>query len=74
MGNAFLSHIRETDGLYHVVRAFDDTDIMHTELEVDPIRDMEIIARELLLKDLEFVEKRIDEATKILNRSANKNT
>lgn len=38
LGNAFLSHIREVDGIFHVVRAFDDPDIIHTEIHVDPIR------------------------------------
>ena len=54
LGNAFLSHIRETDGIYHVVRAFDDENVSHTELTVDPIRDMEIISTELILKDLDY--------------------
>ena len=64
LGNAFLSHIREVDGIYHCVRAFDDPDIVHTELEVDPIRDLEIISKELRMKDLQYCEKRIDESKK----------
>lgn len=40
LGNAFLSHIRETDAIFHVVRAFDDPEITHTENEVNPVRDM----------------------------------
>lgn len=52
LGNAFLSHIQAVDGIYHVVRAFDDPDIIHEEGEVDPIRDMEIIIGELIAKDL----------------------
>jgi obg-like ATPase 1 len=52
LGNAFLSHIQAVDGIYHVVRAFDDPDIVHEEGEVDPIRDMEIIIGELIAKDL----------------------
>jgi len=72
LGNAFLSHIKETDAIYHVVRAFDDPEIMHTELEVDPVRDMEIISKELLLKDLEFLEKRLVEVKKVLGRSNDK--
>jgi obg-like ATPase 1 len=51
LGNAFLSHIAAVDGIYHVVRAFDDADIIHQEGEVDPIRDMEIIHDELIAKD-----------------------
>ena len=59
LGNAFLSHINEVDGLYHVVRVFEDPTIVHTELEVDPIRDMEIVSNELVFKDLEIVDRRI---------------
>lgn len=53
LGNAFLSHISATDGIFHVVRAFEDEEIVHTELSVDPVRDMKIICDELCLKDLE---------------------
>lgn len=52
LGNAFLSHISEVDGIYHVVRAFKNEEVIHEEGEVDPIRDMEIITNELLAKDL----------------------
>jgi len=61
LGNAFLSHIREVDGFFHVVRAFEDPEVTHTEIEVDPIRDMEIISEELIFKDLDYLGKRIDE-------------
>jgi len=61
LGNHFLSHIKEVDGIYHVVRAFDDDDITHEENSIDPVRDMEIIRDELVAKDLEFVDKRIRE-------------
>jgi GTP-binding protein YchF len=57
-GNAFLSHIRETDLIVHVVRCFDDENVIHVEGGVDPARDIMIINNELLLKDLESVEKR----------------
>lgn len=57
-GNAFLSHIREVDLIVHVVRCFDDDDIIHVEGSVDPERDIRIIEDELILKDLETVEKR----------------
>jgi obg-like ATPase 1 len=53
LGNAFLSHISAVDGIYHVVRAFPDEDIMHNEGEIDPIRDIEIINGELRSKDLQ---------------------
>lgn len=55
LGNAFLSHIAAVDGIYHVVRAFDNPDVVHVEESVDPIRDLDIIQSELCKKDLEFV-------------------
>ncbi|MFV1885062.1 MAG: redox-regulated ATPase YchF [Balneola sp.] len=59
-GNAFLSNIRETDLIIHVVRCFHDDDIIHVEGDVNPDRDIAIIESELILKDLESVEKRVD--------------
>ncbi|MEX0906270.1 MAG: redox-regulated ATPase YchF [Balneolaceae bacterium] len=59
-GNAFLSHIREVDLIVHVVRCFDDDDIIHVEGSIDPERDIHIIEDELILKDLESVEKRVE--------------
>lgn len=59
-GNAFLSHIREVDLIVHVVRCFDDDDVIHVEGSVDPERDIRIIEDELILKDLETVEKRVE--------------
>jgi len=44
LGNHFLSNIKEVDGIYHVVRAFEDEDVTHTEADVNPVRDMEIIS------------------------------
>lgn len=58
-GNAFLSHIREVDLIVHVVRCFDDDNVVHVEGSVDPRRDIHIIEDELILKDLESVEKRL---------------
>ena len=52
LGNAFLSHIREVDGIYHVVRAFENPEVTHTEIDVDPVRDLGIISTELCLKDI----------------------
>jgi hypothetical protein len=63
-GNAFLSHIREVDLIIHVVRCFDDDDIIHVEGNVDPERDIRIIEDELILKDLESVEKRLNNLQK----------
>lgn len=59
LGNQFLSNIRLTDAICHVVRCFDDTDITHVEGSVDPIRDIEIINLELILADLQTVENRL---------------
>ena len=63
-GNAFLSHIREVDLIVHVVRCFDDNDIIHVEGSIDPERDVSIIEDELILKDLESVEKRLENLRK----------
>jgi ribosome-binding ATPase len=63
-GNAFLSHIREVDLIIHVVRCFDDPDVVHVEGSVDPERDIRIIEDELILKDLESIEKRVDNLKK----------
>jgi len=60
LGNAFLSHVRAVDGIFQVVRAFDDADITHVEGDVNPTRDMEIIQNELRLKDIEWTEKALD--------------
>ncbi len=63
-GNAFLSHIREVDIIVHVVRCFVDDDVIHVEGGIDPIRDIQIIDSELLYKDLESIEKRVDRLKK----------
>lgn len=62
LGNAFLSHIKACDGIFHMIRVFDDEDITHVEGNVDPIRDIEIINNELRYKDLEFAKKVFKEA------------
>ncbi|PIR34424.1 MAG: redox-regulated ATPase YchF [Alphaproteobacteria bacterium CG11_big_fil_rev_8_21_14_0_20_44_7] len=59
LGNKFLSHIREMDAIAHVLRCFEDDDITHVEGNVDPIRDAEIIETELILADLESIDKRM---------------
>ena len=69
LGNAFLSHIKEVDGIYHVVRAFEDEIIIHEEGDVNPIRDMEIIWEELILKDLSHAEKALEEVDKVIKRT-----
>ncbi|KAI8901900.1 P-loop containing nucleoside triphosphate hydrolase protein [Globomyces pollinis-pini] len=60
LGNAFLSHIIAVDGIFHLVRGFDDPEVIHVEGEVDPIRDVEIIHEELRLKDTEFMNKLVN--------------
>ncbi|EFW98850.1 GTP-binding protein [Grosmannia clavigera kw1407] len=64
LGNAFLSHIRAVDAIFQVVRCFDDAEIIHVEGDVNPVRDLEIIREELQLKDIEFVEKALENQKK----------
>jgi hypothetical protein len=64
LGNQFLANIRETDAIVHVVRCFEDADVIHTMGSVDPVRDIEIINTELVLSDLDSVQKRIDKSHK----------
>jgi len=64
LGNKFLSNIRMTDAIVHVVRCFDDDNVIHVEGGADPLRDVEIINMELVMADMEMVERRIDKAKK----------
>src|SRR5574344_2125114 len=64
LGNQFLANIRETDAIIEVLRCFEDENITHVEGSVDPIRDMDIIETELMIADLESLEKRFDQAQK----------
>lgn len=64
LGNQFLANIRETDAIVHVVRCFDDDNVVHVDGSIDPVRDKDIIDTELILKDLETMEKRIDKLKK----------
>lgn len=66
LGNKFLSHIREVDAIIHVVRCFDDDDIIHVEGSVDPQRDIETINLELILSDIEILDRRIDRSKKAM--------
>ncbi|KAL6717801.1 Obg-like ATPase [Lecanora helva] len=68
LGNAFLSHIRAVDAIFQVVRCFDDAEIIHVEGDVDPIRDLTIIGEELRIKDIEFVEKALENLKKQTRR------
>jgi obg-like ATPase 1 len=65
LGNSFLSHVRAVDGIFQVVRAFDDAEVIHVEGDVNPIRDMEIIQNELRLKDIDWVEKTLVQKAKL---------
>lgn len=64
LGNKFLANIRETDAILHVLRCFDDANVVHVDGSVDPVRDKEIIDAELQLKDLETVESRLQKVQK----------
>ncbi|MCB0569414.1 MAG: redox-regulated ATPase YchF [Phaeodactylibacter sp.] len=64
LGNQFLANIREVDAIVHVVRCFEDGNVVHVDGNVDPVRDKEVIDLELLFKDLETVEKRLDRLRK----------
>ena len=75
LGNQFLGNIRETDAILHVLRCFDDDNIIHVDESVDPVRDKETIDMELQLKDLETVEKKrekIQRAARTGNKEAQK--
>src|SRR5512138_1294691 len=64
LGNQFLSHIRQVDAVAHVLRCFDDPDVVHVANRVDPRGDRDVVETELMLKDLESVEKRRERAQK----------
>src|SRR5216117_940693 len=64
LGNQFLSHIREVDAVVHVIRSFEDPDVVHVMGPVDPVRDHDVITSELALADLAVVERRLDKTRK----------
>ncbi len=66
LGNKFLSHIREVDAIVHVVRCFEDSNITHVEGTIDPIRDIDTINLELILSDIEILDRRIERAKKAM--------
>ena len=66
LGNKFLSHIRETDAICEVVRCFEDSNVVHVDGNIDPIRDIETINLELIFADIETIEKRLEKAKKML--------
>ncbi|MBP5295496.1 MAG: redox-regulated ATPase YchF, partial [Lachnospiraceae bacterium] len=65
LGNQFLSHIREVDAIIHVVRCFEDPNVVHVDGSVDPVRDIETISFELIFADLDVLEKRIGRTAKL---------
>lgn len=69
LGNQFLGHIRQVNAIVHVVRCFDDTDIVHVSGQVDPIEDIEIINMELALADLEVVQRKLSNLPKLMKNS-----
>ena len=64
LGNQFLANIREVDAIIHVLRCFEDPDVTHVEGRIDPIRDAEVVETELMLADLDSLEKRLVAAQK----------
>jgi len=68
LGNKFLSHIREVDALVHVVRCFEDPDIVHVTESIDPVRDIQIVLTELILADAETVRKRLEKISRDVKR------
>ena len=64
LGNKFLSHIREVDAIIHMIRCFDSSDIQNVNPDVNPIRDLEIIETEMMLADLDSIQKRLDKKNK----------
>jgi len=72
LGNQFLANIRETDAILHVLRCFDDGNIVHVDGSVDPVRDKEVVDTELQIKDLETVENRIKKVEKMATTGGDK--
>lgn len=72
LGNQFLGNIRQTDAIIHVLRCFDDGNVVHVDGSVDPVRDKEIIDTELQLKDLESIESKISKVEKLATMGGNK--
>ena len=65
LGNQFLANIREVDAIVHVVRCFEDSNIVHVDGSIDPLRDIETINLELIFSDLEILERRIAKTAKV---------
>src|SRR5436190_22157271 len=74
LGNKFLSNIRETDAIIHVVRCFVDSNVVHVSGSVDPLRDIDVINTELMLADLDSVEKRFKKVEKLAKTATDPKT
>lgn len=72
LGNAFLSHVKACDGIIHVMRAFEDDDIIHSDDKVDPVADINTITHELRLKDIDFLNKKLENHIKQKSAAASK--
>lgn len=72
LGNQFLGNIRETDAILHVLRCFDDPNVVHVDGQINPVRDKETIDYELILKDLESVEKKMQRTEKMAKTGSDK--
>ena len=73
LGNKFLSHIREVDAIVHVVRCFEDENIIHVDGSIDPARDIEVVELELIFADLETVERRVEKSLRLVHGGDKKN-
>ena len=71
LGNKFLSNIRETEAIIHVLRCFDDTNIVHVDGKINPMSDKEVVEYERILKEIEVVDKRLDKVKKTLRSGSN---
>ena len=71
LGNKFLSNIRETDAIIHVLRCFDDPNVIHVDGKINPLSDKEVVEYELIMKDIEIVDKRLDKVKKTLRSGGN---
>ena len=72
LGNAFLSHVRAVDAMFELVHIFESEEVTHVDGEVDPVRDLETIADELRLKDLEYIRKEYEHTEKLASRAGDK--
>ena len=71
LGNKFLSNIRETDAIIHVLRCFEDPNVVHVDGKINPLSDKEVVEYELIMKDIEIVDKRLDKVKKTLRSGGN---